>query len=251
MPSCQQEMLKACATGDIEIFEELLRAAADVSTPTAGGEPILHARHQAIEELLQTAVNHNQPESLKFLLRVYPSINVNEDMLLGCRYGNPDLPTLRVLHSHDPSIVSHCFNHSDGLEFLLVDYCREGNLPLAAFLLDNGADPNLEPMRMMNTCPLQVAINSCQSAALITMLIDYGAKVRVYEVNDAIRTQRIDILELLFSNCYWRTFGYSPRKNMSNLLQTARETENLEVVALVQNQIKKEKGKMSYRQFWT
>lgn len=253
MPTHQQEMLKACETGDIGKLKELF-SAADVlalNTPTERGiDPIPRSGPPATSDLLHSAVTHNHPEILQFLLRTYPSASVASDVLLGSRYANPDLSTLKVLHSHDLSIVNYTMQQADGLDYLLLDYCRDGDPQLAGYLLDNGADPNVEGLPLLNFCPLQIAINSGQPPSLIYKLIGCGAKVRVMEVTYAIQKQRMDILELLLSHCQWRAYMRSPRKNMNIALRKAYETETMELIALVENHIKKEKKQMSCWQFW-
>lgn len=254
MPTHQREMLKACETGDIGKLEALFSAAnvTASSTPTLRGyDQIPRSGPPATSDLLYSAVKNNHPEILQFLLETYPSVSVADDMLLGSRYTNPDLSTLKVLHSHDPSIVNYGMQHKDGMDYLLHDYCRDGDPELAGYLLDNGADPNAEELPGLNFCPLQIAITSDQPPSLIKKLIGCGAKVRVIEVTYAIKRQRMDILELLFSHCQWRAYRQSPRKNMNDALQTARETGNVELVALVKNQMKQAKKRMSCWQYWT
>lgn len=253
IPTHQQEMLKACETGDVGKLKELF-GAADVSasnTPTERGIDLIpRSGPPATSDLLHSAITHNHPEILQFLLRTYPSASVASDVLLGSRYANPDLSTLKVLHSHDPSIVNYAMQQADGLDYLLLDYCRDGDPQLAGYLLDNGADPNVEGFPLPNFCPLQIAINSGQPPSLITKLVTCGAKVGVMEVTFAIQRQRMDILELLLSRCQWRAYMRSPRKNMNTILGEAYDTENVELIALVKTDLKREKKQMSCWQFW-
>lgn len=253
MPTHQLEMLKACETGDIGKLKGLFSAAnlSEINTATQLGiDFIPRSGPPATSALLYSAVTHNRPEILQFLLKTYPNASIASDVLLGSRYANPDLPTLKVLHSHDPSIVNYGMQQTDGMDYLLLDYCRDGDPQLAGYLLDNGADPNAEEFPALNFCPLQIAINSGQPPSLINKLIECGAKVSVMEVTYAIRKQRMDILELVLSHCQWRAYRQSPRKKMKEVLQKARETGNMELIALVKNQTRKAKKEMSCWQFW-
>ncbi len=253
-PTHQLEMAKACEMGDLGTLENLFSSVkVSVSdTPTERGiDPIPRSGPAATSDLLHSAITHNHTEIVKFLLRTYPSVSIASDVLLGSRYANPDLLTLKVLHSHDPSIVNYAMQQSDGLDYLLLDYCRDGDPRLAGYLLDNGADPNVEGFPLPNFCPLQIAINSCQPPWLTDKLIGYGAKVGLMEVTFAIQKQRMDILELLLSHCQWRTYGRSPRKNMNIALRKAHETGSEELIALVKKRIKKTKKNMSCWQIWT
>ncbi len=97
--------------------------------------------------MLHTAVTHNQPVILKFLLKAYPNACVSVDTPLGSAFANPDLPTLEALRSHDPSIVNYAMEQNDGFDTLLMDYCRGGDPRLPGYLLNNGVDPDLGGLR--------------------------------------------------------------------------------------------------------
>ncbi len=106
----QQEMIKACETGDVLRLHKLFDAAWvwPGATPTQRTiDTIYPSGPPATSDMLHTAVTHNQPAIIKLLLKTYPSACVSTDVLLGSACANPDLPTLKALRSHDPSIVNY------------------------------------------------------------------------------------------------------------------------------------------------
>lgn len=108
-PLHQKEMMKACETGDVLKLQNLFDAVGSWRCDTATQrtvDTIYPSGPPATSEMLHTAVTHNQPEVLKFLLKTYPNACVSVDTLLGSAFANPDLPTLEALRSHDPSIVN-------------------------------------------------------------------------------------------------------------------------------------------------
>src|SRR5436309_88053 len=57
----------------------------------------------------------------------------------------------------------------------LVGACHNNDLDMAQFLLERGADPNID-----NTdygCPLSCAVNSAGNFQLVELLLDYGADI--------------------------------------------------------------------------
>lgn len=144
IPIHQQEMMTACGNGDVSGLQALFNVVGVVrgQTPSQRGVDVIHrSGPPATSDMLHTAVTNNQPETLRLLLQIYPSVNVSTDTLLGSEFANPDLPTLKVLHSHDPSIVNLEMGEK-GLGTLLEDYCHNDNLQRAEYLLENGASPN-------------------------------------------------------------------------------------------------------------
>jgi len=108
-PLHQEEMMKACETGDVLKLQNLFDAVGVWRCDTATQrtvDTVYPSGPSATSDMLHTAVTHNQPEILKFLLKTYPNACVSVDTLLGSAFANPDLPTLEALRSHDPSIVN-------------------------------------------------------------------------------------------------------------------------------------------------
>ena len=247
VPVHQQEMLNACETGNLGKLMELFDAAG-VSGPLLpterGFDQIPRSGPPATSDLLYRSIQHHHSEILRFLLRTYPSTSVRSDIYLSPNYANPDLSTLRILHSHDPSIVNYELGHST----LLILYCREGDPHLADFLLENGADPTMKGFPL--AFPLPIAIYSGQPSWLIEKLIQSGAEPDVTELTYAVEKQRMDILDLLLSHHQWRSSWHGARRNMKIVLQKAHETANKELIKLVERRIKLAKKEMRCFQGW-
>jgi ankyrin repeat protein len=62
-----------------------------------------------------------------------------------------------------------------GREGPLVGACRNNDLDMAQFLLERGADPNID--NIDNGCPLSCAVNSAGNFQLVELLLDYGADI--------------------------------------------------------------------------
>lgn len=63
------------------------------------------------------------------------------------------------------------------------------------------------------------------------------------------RHQRVDILEMLLSQCRWEAYA-SPRKNMEEPLREAHETKNKEIIPPMEDYLKNKKAKRKWWQFW-
>ena len=234
----QQQMIKACETGDVLNLQNLFDAAAvrPGATPTQRTiDTIYPSGPPATSDMLHTAISHHQPAILELLLKTYPSVCILDDVLLGSTCANPDLPTLKVLHSYDSSIVNYNMEQNDGLDTLLGDYCRDGDPLLAEYLLDNGADPNKGGLPCFG--PLLTATTSDQPLSLINKIVQSGAKVSELDVLCAIRQQRADILELLLNQRRWE-FHWSQRSTRKRILREAHESKNREIISITENYMK-------------
>ena len=252
MPVHQQEMMEACETGDVRKLQRLfgtlgvrtrnstVQRVVDVSDRT--GPPTTF-------EMLNTAIVHNRPMIVQLLLRIYPDTCVESDTLLGATRANPDLPTLKILCSHQPSIVNYAMCKDDlRLDTLLLDYCHYGDPRQAAYLLDNGADPNEGGLPHFGG-PLTDAITSGQPPSLIHKFIQCRARILPLHAIFAVRDRRTDILEVLLEHCQWDAHG-SASKNKERLLFEAHETKNEELISLVKTHLNKRKDNKNWWQFW-
>ena len=115
-------------------------------------------------------------------------------------------------------------DQKDGLDNLLMDYCRSGDPLLIEYLLDNGVDPD-EGGLFHFIDPLVTAIISEQPPWIIEKMIRHGAKVDSLDVVEAIKYERLDILELLLDNCRWKIGGLR-KVGMKRALQAAKEIGN-------------------------
>lgn len=246
-PVLQQEMMQACETGNVLKLQNLFDAAGvtirDHATQRTV-DPIYRSGPSAIYDMVHKAVTHNRPAILKLLFEIYPSFCISHDALLGSTCANPDLPTFKVLHAHDPSIVNYELDEK-GLETLLMDYCRSGDPRLPEYLLDNGADPDWSGPPGIQS-PLSAAITSDQPPSLISKIIRCGAEVRTIDVAYAMRQQRTDITALLLSGCQWEAYGTAREVNLKNALQDAHETRNEEIISIMEKYMKNEKTSEKY-----
>ncbi len=243
-------MMKSCETGNVSKLQDLFDAAGVTRGDNAterGVDPIYRSGPPATSDIVYMAVRHNQPAILKLLFKICPSAVVSNDALLGSEFANPDLPTLKVLHSHDPSIVNHEIGEK-GLDTLLEDYCRSGDPQLPEYLLDNGANLN-GTGPPSPTSPLLIAVSSDQPLSLISKMIQCGAHVDKFDVMYAMREQRTDIMGMLLSECHWEAYGI-PKENLESALQDAHRTKNRDIISLMENCMKNETEKKKWWQIW-
>lgn len=244
------DVLAACKNGDLEKLNHMLDDQKHIqATDTDDMDITIRPNLPTPSNMLYAAVAHHQSAVVKLLLAMYPNEIIATDALLGACFANPDLATLKVLHAHDNSIVNlNMFQH-DGLDYLLLDYCRNGDPQLVFFLLDNGADPNIGGPPLPNWRPLPIAIAAHQPSSLIRKLIQCGAEVTIQEVEIGIRVEEVEVLELLLSECHWMKGARGPTKNMREALTHAHATNNQEVINLVHRRVKNERRKQWWR-FW-
>lgn len=179
-------LLKACEAGDIAVLEDLFHTAEYLSSP----------RSQS--RILYAAVKHNQLNSVKRLLEIWPSLQVRDDGILGIEFANPDLPTLEILYRHDPSIVNYEFGEMC-VESLLMEHCSWGNSRVVEFLLDHGANPNGTGFPLPGNTPLIIAL-ARQPSHIIRKIVQCGARVSNRDVERAIYYERTEMLDFLLSH---------------------------------------------------
>jgi len=249
-PAHQQEMMKACETGDVSRLRGLFDAAGvtrgDNATQRAV-DPIYHSGPPATSDMIHIAVTHNQPAILRLLLDCYSNADVSQISLLGSECANPDLPTLKVLHSHDPSIVNYAWDEK-GLDTLLEDYCRSGDAQLSQFLLENGANPN-GAGPPSPTSPLRIAITSDQPPSLISKLIRCGAQVHSIDVMYAMRRRDSEITKLLLRVCRWDDYG-TPSDFLENALEDAYQTKDKEIISLMKQCMTNGRARKKWWHIW-
>jgi hypothetical protein len=250
IPNHQLEIMEACETGRVSVLQSLLDATGVEMGDNASQRTLDHISPSgapAAIDMIYSAVTHNQHNVLRLLLDYYPSANVSQVGLLVSEGANPDLSTLKVLHSHDPSIVNYALDEK-GLEILLEHYCRSGKHELPEYLLDNGADPNgAGHPSLMN--PLKIAIMSDQPPSLISKLIQRGAYVDTIHVMYAMRHQRTDITAMLRRKCQWNA-DETPNESLDTALEDAYLTKDKEMISLIKNYMDGGRVKKQWWRIW-
>lgn len=247
-----RDVFAACETGDLVRLISYLdnRGMSHPTTERHDVDMTSQPNLPTPSRMLYAAVAHNQAAIVKLLLATYPGENIATDSLLGCWFANPDLSTLKVLHAHDNDIVNMNMCQQDGLDYLLLDYCRSGDSQLAAYLLDNGADPNIGGSILPCWYPLPTAILSYQPLSLIRKLIECGAKVSKREVRCATRAKRTDILEFLLFECNWAKNERRLEEAMEAVLEEAYASNDQDIITLVGRSVEHQRRRNRWR-FWT
>lgn len=111
-----------------------------------------------------------------------------------------------------------------------MEACRNGDILLLNYLLDNGAD--LNEGGFPGAGSLFYAVKFEQLLEIIVKMVDRGASVTNAVLKEAIRKQRTAILEFLLKR--------GGLKDPQRALEWAHETGNKEIITLIQGQAERE-----------
>lgn len=112
-----------------------------------------------------------------------------------------------------------------------MEACRNGDPLLPTYLLDNGADAN--EGGFPGRGPLFYAVAFEQPLHVIVKMLERGAAVTNAVVSAAVGKQRYNVIELLLQR--------GGLKDLKGAIESAHKTGNKEIIALVQEQVEKQR----------
>ena len=186
----RDDFLKALKTGDLDS----LRAA------LAEDPDLLDARSESGLSPVLLAIYHGHPEAARVLIEHGKTLDLYEAAAAG------EQARVMALLEADPAAIN---THApDGFTALgLATFF--GHPALVAWLLENGADPNIPAANSMRVCPLHsaAAVNDHTLAHdLAALLIDYGAEVNAQQeggytpLHEAALSGKTELARLLLAH---------------------------------------------------
>ena len=152
---------------------------------TSGTEP------PSTNEMLSLAVTSSSTSILAFLLQVFPTTRLT-DNIIGPIVDAKSIPLFRILLSHDPSVLNHEFETTTTPISMA---CWGSDPQFALFLLDEGADPNRGGFLALST--IGIAIQQ-QPASLARRLVECGASIQGTGVlKQVVDLGRVDVARVL------------------------------------------------------
>lgn len=125
---------------------------------------------EAIQALLVTAAKSEDLGTINSLLDQYPAVPLNEEILRGAVYTG-SIPITKVLLARDPGIINMPFDHRGSA--LIVACMGRQNTEYLRFLLEAGADPNMDPDAA--AFPLTLVAFLYTDPVALDLLLKYGA----------------------------------------------------------------------------
>ncbi|TCP57698.1 ankyrin repeat protein [Tumebacillus sp. BK434] len=156
-----QDFLQACASGDLDAIKEMVKGDAELLNlrGTTGQSPVL------------TAVYHGKPQAAELLLELGIGLDVFEAAALGKE------ARVRELVAADETLAKAFGN--DGFTALgLAAFL--GHLPVAAYLLEKGAEVNSVSKNNFQVMPLHSAVAN-RHVAIAELLLKHGAEVNAHQ----------------------------------------------------------------------
>lgn len=237
----QKGMIAACNSGNLARLQELLKA----TGVKKGDSPVeLHWISHPTEAppscLIAHVVEYKHSELLACLLDIYPYASTKTDLILRHACANPDLPTSKLLHARDPSVVDHEF-YTGGT--LFIETCHTGDPLLPSFLLDQDADPN-GIGQGTSFPPLETAIMSKQPLWLIEKLVTKGASVRLSSLEIQHRSKKeLGHILTLIPDC-----PTNIEQSCADTLAKVRDSGDKELIASLKKWIKRVKRRQALRE---
>lgn len=214
-------MIEACASGEVYRLKELLGI-----TNGKPGVSRIEPYWLPSWEMLHRSIEQKQTGTLELLLITYPKWYRCSVSVLRTATQNPDLHVFKLLHSHFPAMINMHFDH---ICTALTEACEGGNPLIPNYLIDNGSD--LNEGGLPGWGPLHSAVSQKQSSELVKKMVEYGAQITGCTLLAAIRRQQLEILDFLLNR-----YSYSAHESY---LEAAQNTNNIEVIAIVEKREKK------------
>lgn len=145
------------STGDIDRMETLL---SEQESPS----------EETIQALFVTAAKSEDLGAINSLLDQYPTVPLNEEILRGA-VNTGSIPITRALLARDPGIINMPFDHRGSA--LIVACMGRQNTEYLRFLLEAGANPNMDPDAA--AFPLTLVAFLYTDPVAIDLLLKHGA----------------------------------------------------------------------------
>ncbi|KAJ4992252.1 hypothetical protein SVAN01_02271 [Stagonosporopsis vannaccii] len=220
-----QEMLDACASGDVTALQRQfetnnIQNTTPVYTFSASGPPPANT-------MLAAAITHRHLNIVSLILQTYSRSKIQfTSEIISALVHHPDLDILQILYDYAPCVVSFEWDgHTDTFVTKACEQPPERITPLLLWLIEHDAD--LEAGHFPRT--LCNAIFGGQTLRVIEAMVDKGVRVSRLEMRQAVVCERVDVIE------FFMDMGLKvDAADVKYLRSEAEETGNKEVIDLIQ-----------------
>jgi hypothetical protein len=190
-----QDMLAACASGDVVALQRLFEANNIHSKPvyiSSDDQP------PPANDMLEASIINGHVNIVLFILDAYTENRIQfYGQVVTALINNPNLEIMQALYNYDNNIVS--FEWDDHVNTFITKACEqppEKITPLLHFLIDHGAD--LEAGYFPR--PVYNAITGKQTLSVIEAMVKKGADVSRSAMRQAIVCERVDVIEFFMES---------------------------------------------------
>ncbi|KAI0102131.1 ankyrin repeat-containing domain protein [Nemania sp. FL0031] len=159
-PDLESSLTAAASAGDISQIRALL---------TTSQEP---QSDETIQALITKAVRNSHLDAIIFLLKQYPSIPLNEE-IVRATVNTGSIAIFTALLTRDLSIINMRFDRRGTP--LVVAYMGHQRIKYLQFLLEAKVDPNQDPDAA--SFPLELVAALYNDIAVIDLLLQYGDRL--------------------------------------------------------------------------
>ena len=157
-PTIDESLVTAASTGDVDGMKTLISRHESPSEET-------------IQTLLTAAAKGDNLNIIQFLLDQYPTVPLDEEVFRSA-VNTGSIPVTKALLAHDPAIINMPFDHRGSA--LIVACMGRQSTEYLRFLLEAGADPNMDPDAA--PFPLLLVAYLYTDPAAMDVLLTHGAR---------------------------------------------------------------------------
>jgi hypothetical protein len=224
MTSQSQDLLDACASGDIAVLQRLFDA-----NNIRGSKPVYISssdKPPPANEMLEASITNGHLDIVLLILGAYKETRIRfYGQVIDALLEKPNLDIMEALYNYDNSIVS--FEWDDHTNTFFTKACKQPSekiTPLLHFLIDHNAD--LEAGYFPR--PVYNAIVGGQTLSVIESMVKKGSNVSTTTMRQAIVCERVDVVR------FFMGIGVEGDRDDAQYLRSeAEKTGNIEIVELV------------------
>ncbi len=185
MGNTQEQILAACKDGDVEELRSLLNGLDGAGRQ----DPDL------FKKMLQSAARSCQLSAVQYLISQNSSFTIDRETGLAVATSG-SIEIYEALYAIDPNVISLHFGHTGDPITIAVS---SSNVPVLAFLLEKGADPNAGRY-LSRWSPIALAAQG-SSEGIIPLLMKHGAQTSGSNaLQNAVTAGRLDFVEALLKD---------------------------------------------------
>jgi hypothetical protein len=239
MTSQNEEILDACASGDVAALRRLFQ----VMAIRKGSKPVYietSDKEPPIDSMLVAAITNGNLDIVSYLLETYENIKFYDSVgVIMALLHHPDLAILEALYKHDSDIVN--FQWDNYRSTFLTEACEqppEKIGPLIRFLVEHDVELWIpEGIRVRVDGAIYEALCGNQANDVIEAMIRKGGPVGLPAAKLAVGRERVDVLELFIKyDVELQDVGLPAgdrESSIQRLQSEAEETGNTDVIKLV------------------
>jgi len=160
-PDLETSLVTMSSAGDLDRLKALL--------PSGAVSP----SEETVQDLMNAAARSGKLNVVDFLLKQYPTVRLNEEIVRGSIYTR-SIAIFNALLVRDPAIINMRFDMRGTP--LIVACQSQQDVDYLRTLLEAGADPNMDPDTSMYPLALVASLGGYTDAAAIDVLLQYGAR---------------------------------------------------------------------------